>query len=57
MLQWCHLSPGSPGRRTLKRSNRLILLIGLFLAVVAFVGDEVTAETVTPGAIGSYTTE
>src|SRR5450759_4384673 len=37
MLQWCGLSTAT-GRRTLKRSNRLILLIGLFLAVVAFVG-------------------
>jgi hypothetical protein len=26
-----------PGESTLKRSNRLILLIGVFLAVVAFV--------------------
>jgi len=31
----CHTATG---RRTLKRSNRLILLIGLFLAVAAFVG-------------------
>src|SRR5438045_1509197 len=37
MLQWCHLSHGS-GRSNLKRSNRLVLLIGVFLAVVAFVG-------------------
>ncbi len=37
MLQWCGLSTAM-GRRTLKRSNRLILLIGLLLAVVAFVG-------------------
>src|SRR5919109_2138153 len=37
MLQWCHLSHGS-GRIHLKRSNRLILLIGVFLAIVAFVG-------------------
>src|SRR3954454_14363651 len=37
MLQCCHLSHGS-GRSNLKRSNRLILLIGVFLAAVAFVG-------------------
>src|SRR6478736_872668 len=37
MLQCCHLSHGS-GRPNLKRSNRLVLLVGVFLAVVAFVG-------------------
>ncbi len=37
MLQWCRLSHGI-GERELKRSNRLILLIGFFLAIVAFVG-------------------
>src|SRR5438552_17059368 len=37
MLQCCHLSHGS-GRPNLKRSNRLVLLIGVFLAVIAFVG-------------------
>ena len=46
---------GTQGERTLKRSNRLILLIGLFLAVVAFVlivitlnGNSGTATPVTP---------
>ena len=43
MLEWCHLSQGTGNHtagetRTLKRSNRLILLIGIFLAIVAFVG-------------------
>ena len=37
VLQWCHLSHAS-GRKNLKRSNRLVLLVGVFLAVVAFVG-------------------
>jgi len=36
MLEWCHLSQNS-GRQGLKRSNRLVLLVGIFLAIVAFV--------------------
>src|SRR6185436_3626740 len=53
MLQCCHLSHGS-GRPILKRSNRLVLLIGVFLAVVAVVavteitlGATVTQDMVT----------
>ena len=37
MLEWCRLSHGY-GETTLKRSNRLILLIGFLLAAFAFVG-------------------
>src|SRR4051794_34620933 len=37
MLECCHLSHGS-GDQILKRSNRLVLLVGVFLAVLAFVG-------------------
>ena len=37
MLQWCHLSHHVSGRILLKRSNRLVLLVGVFLAIVAFV--------------------
>lgn len=42
VLQWCHLSHDT-GRVHLKRSNRLVLLIGVFLAIVAFVGIVVLA--------------
>src|SRR5215210_2083153 len=39
MLEWCPLSHIGSGRPfTLKRSNRLVLLFGIFLAVLAFVG-------------------
>ena len=39
MLEWCHLSHITvPGDPTLKRSNRLVLLVGVFLAIVAFIG-------------------
>ena len=38
LLQWCHLSHRLRGESTLKRSNRLVLLVGVFLAIVAFVG-------------------
>src|SRR5215210_4129194 len=44
MLQWCHLSHGS-GRPNLKRSNRLVLLVGVFLAVIAFVGIALLLNT------------
>src|SRR4029079_7728775 len=37
LLQWCHLSHHGSGRSLLKRSNRLVLLIGVFLAIVAFI--------------------
>ncbi len=36
MLEWCHLSHRL-GEVQLKRSNRLVLLIGIFLALIAFV--------------------
>ena len=32
MLEWCHLSHKRLGENSLKRSNRLVLLIGIFLA-------------------------
>ena len=51
MLEWCHLSHGS-GRSQLKRSNRLVLLIGIFLALVAFVLILVDARTATAAATG-----
>ena len=38
VLEWCHLSHQLSGRTNLKRSNRLVLLVGVFLAIVAFVG-------------------
>lgn len=37
------MTPNSSGRIKLKRSNRLVLLIGVFLAIVAFVGVIVTS--------------
>ena len=40
VLEWCHLSHRQliRGESNLKRSNRLVLLVGVFLAIVAFVG-------------------
>jgi len=49
VLEWCHLS-NRLGRSTLKRSNRLILLIGVFLAIVAFIGIVLLlSQPTTPG--------
>ena len=38
------VTPISSGRTNLKRSNRLVLLVGVFLAIVAFVGILVLVE-------------
>jgi len=53
VLEWCHLS-NRLGRSTLKRSNRLILLIGVFLAIVAFIGIVLLlSQPTTPGNGGT----
>ena len=60
MLEWCHLSHSLSGSNNLKRSNRLVLLVGVFLAIVAFVGilllvahepDETTTSQPTTGSV------
>jgi len=56
VLEWCHLS-NRLGRSTLKRSNRLILLIGVFLAIVAFIGIVLLLSTPTTPGNGGGTGE
>lgn len=49
MLEWCHLSHDwGPGSEALRRSNRLIMLVGILLAIVAFVAIIVLFSNNTP---------
>jgi Flp pilus assembly protein CpaB len=51
MLQWC--LPRLPAEKTTLRSNRLILLVGLLLAVLAFGGIVVILSSGSSGLSGS----